>query len=225
MAARRTDADTVHLVSAAATPLGGDTIRVRVVVEAGAVLRVRSAAATMAMPGTATMESRAAWDLEVDGDLDLDPQPTIVAGAARHVTSTRLAVPATGSVRLRERVQIGRSDERQGFWSGSVHADVDGAPLLRHRVELGAGSVTDDELGTPRACVSELRYPRNRIRRGGHGAGAGGAAAASRRGRASGCDYRVAALLASSPPSRSPAPRRRCPRAARSGFARRPAAR
>jgi len=44
-----------------------------------------------------------------------------------------------GRARLRERVQIGRSDERQGFWSGSLHADVDGAPLLRHRVQLGAG--------------------------------------------------------------------------------------
>ncbi len=159
VAARRTDTDTVHLVSAAATPLGGDTIRIRVVVEPGAVLRVRSAAATMAMPGTVTMESRATWNLEVEGTLDLDPQPTIVAGRARHVTSTRLAVGETGSVRLRERVQIGRTDEREGFWSGSVHADVDGGPLLRHRVELGIGSVSYDELGTPLACVSELRYP------------------------------------------------------------------
>ena len=159
VAGRRTETDTVHLVSAAATPLGGDTMRFRVVVEAGAVLRVRSAAATMAMPGTVTMESRARWDLEVEGLLDLDPQPTIVAGTARHVTSTRLTLGDQGRVRLRERVQIGRSNERQGFWSGSVHADTDGRPLLRHRVELGAGSVTDDELGAPRACVSELRYP------------------------------------------------------------------
>ena len=159
VAGRRTETDTVHLISAAATPLGGDTMRFRVVVEAGAVLRVRSAAATMAMPGTVTMESRAHWDLEVDGLLDLDPQPTIVAGAARHVTSTRLTLGDQGRVRVRERVQIGRSNERQGFWSGSVHADTDGGPLLRHRVELGAGSVTDDELGAPRACVSELRYP------------------------------------------------------------------
>jgi urease accessory protein len=159
VAARRTDADTVHLVSAAATPLGGDTIRVRVVVEPGARLRVRSAAATMAMPGTATMESRASWDLAVAGDLDLDPQPTIVAGQARHLSTIRLTLTGHGRARLRERVQIGRSYERQGFWSGSMHADVDGAPLLRHRVELGAGSVTDDELGTPMACVSELRYP------------------------------------------------------------------
>ena len=93
------------------------------------------------------------------GELDLDPQPTIVAGRARHVTSTRLALSGAGSVRLRERVQIGRSYERQGFWSGSVHADVDGTPLLRHRVELGDSSVTYDELGRPLAFVSELRYP------------------------------------------------------------------
>ncbi|MEU0498950.1 urease accessory protein UreD [Mycobacterium sp. NPDC006124] len=159
VAGRRTDADTVHLVSAAATPLGGDTISIRVVVEAGAVLRVRSAAATMAMPGTVTMESRATWDLEVYGHLDVDPQPTIVAGAARHVTSTRLTVGQGGTVRLRERVQIGRSQERHGFWSGSMRADADTTPVLRHRVELGAAAVADDELGAPRACVSELRYP------------------------------------------------------------------
>lgn len=62
-----------------------------------------------------------------------------------------------GQVRLRERVQVGRIVERQGVWSGSLHADVDGEPLLRHRVEPGGGSVTDDELGAPLACVSELR--------------------------------------------------------------------
>jgi urease accessory protein len=30
---------------------------------------------------------------------------------------------------------------------------------LRHRIELGHGSVADDALGTPMACISELRYP------------------------------------------------------------------
>src|SRR6185312_10318453 len=113
VAARSTEPNTVHLVSAAATPLGGDTIAVRVVVAAG----------------------------------------------SRHAMSTRLSVSRSGRVRLRERVQIGRTDERQGFWSGSLHADVDGAPLLRHRIELGAGTVTHDELGAPLAAVSELRYP------------------------------------------------------------------
>jgi urease accessory protein len=159
VAARRTEPDTVHLVSAAATPLGGDAINIRVVVEAGARLRVRTAAATVTLPGPSTPESHAFWTLEVAGDLDVDPQPTIVAATSRHFTSTQLALTGSGRVRLRERIQIGRSAERQGFWSGSMHADVDGAPLLRHRVELGTGSLTDDELGTPLACISELHYP------------------------------------------------------------------
>jgi urease accessory protein len=159
MAARRTEPDTVHLVSAAATPLGGDAIHIRVVVEAGARLRVRTAAATVTLPGSMTSESHAFWTLEVAGDLDVDPQPTVVAATSRHFMSTRLELMGSGRVRLRERIQIGRSDERQGFWSGSVHADVDGSPLLRHRMELGNGSVTDDALGSPMACISELHYP------------------------------------------------------------------
>ncbi|OBF35834.1 urease accessory protein UreD [Mycobacterium sp. ACS1612] len=159
VAARRTEPDTVHLVSAAATPLGGDAIHIRVVVEAGALLRVRTAAATVTLPGSVTRESHAVWTLEVAGDLDLDPQPTVVAATSRHFTSTRLELAEASRVRLRERIQIGRSDEREGFWTGSLHADVDGSPLLRHRIELGNGSVADDALGTPMACVSELHYP------------------------------------------------------------------
>lgn len=83
LAARCTEPDTVHLVSAAATPLGGDTLTVRVVVEAGARLRIRTAAATMVLPGTATVQSAAHWELEVAGQLDVDPEPTVVAAAQR----------------------------------------------------------------------------------------------------------------------------------------------
>ena len=93
------------------------------------------------------------------GELDLDPQPTVVAGGSRHATSTRLSVTGPGRIRVRERIQIGRTGEQQGFWSGSLHADVNGEPLLRHRIELGGGTVAHDELGAPLASVSELRYP------------------------------------------------------------------
>jgi urease accessory protein len=161
--ARRTEPDTVHLVSTAATPLGGDAINIRVLVEAGARLRVRTAAATVTLPGSTTLESHAFWTLEVAGDLDVDPQPTVVAATSRHFTSTRLELTGSGRVRLRERVQIGRADERQGFWSGSLHADVDGSPVLRHRIELGSGSVADDEIEMPLACISELHYPESDV--------------------------------------------------------------
>ena len=85
-------------------------------------------------------------------------QPT--RGTSRRHAST---LGGSGRVRLRERIQIGRSGERQGFWSGSLHADVDGSALLRHRIELGNGSVADDELGAPMACVSELHYPETEV--------------------------------------------------------------
>jgi urease accessory protein len=111
------------------------------------------------LPGSATVESHALWTLEVAGDLDVDPQPTAVAATSRHFTTTRLELAESGRIRMRERIQIGRSDERQGFWSGSLHADVDGSPLLRHRIELGSASVADDELGEPLACISEMHYP------------------------------------------------------------------
>ncbi|MGW0160962.1 urease accessory protein UreD [Mycobacterium sp. NPDC003323] len=161
LTARRTGTDTVHLLSAAATPLGGDSIAVRIIVEPGAALHVRSAAATVVLPGAATPDSCSSWDLEVHGDLDVDPEPTVIAGGSRHSATTRLRLGADGRVRVRERVQIGRTGERDGYWTAALHADVDGTPLLRHRVELGTASVADDEISAPRACVSELRYPQD----------------------------------------------------------------
>lgn len=159
LAARLTGPDTVHLVSAAATPLGGDVLHFRIVIEPEARLRIRTAAATVTLPSAQAIDSHAIWEIDVAGELDLDPEPTIVAADSRHHTSVRLGLAARGRVRLRERVQIGRSDEQHGFWSGSLHADVDGAPLLRHRIELGRGSVTDDKIGAPLAAISELNYP------------------------------------------------------------------
>jgi urease accessory protein len=159
LTARSTLADTVHLVSAAATPLGGDNVAIRVIVEAGARLRLRSVAATVALPGPRTATSHSVVTLDVAGHLDLDLEPTIVAAQARHHSAVRAAIEEAGALRLRERVQIGRTGEGQGFWSGSMHADVKGRPLLRHRIELGPGAVTEDLLGAPRAVVSELCYP------------------------------------------------------------------
>jgi urease accessory protein len=157
--ARQTAADTVHLLSAAATPLGGDTIDIRVIVESGAKLQLHSAAATVVLPGKSTLTSCAHWDVGVSGTLDVDLEPTVIAGAARHVSNVALRLCNEGRVRFRERVQIGRYNEREGFWSGSLHADCNGRPLLRHRTELGAGGVGDDVICAPRAAVNELRYP------------------------------------------------------------------
>jgi urease accessory protein len=159
VAARCTAPDTVHLVSAAATPLGGDCINIRVIVERGARLRLRSAAATVALPGPNVSISHAHWEVRVTGSLDIDLEPTVVAADARHMSSATFSLHDGARVRFRERVQVGRYEEREGFWSGSLRADCDDRPLLRHRVELGAGSPADDIIAAPRASIHEMRYP------------------------------------------------------------------
>ncbi|MCM6772250.1 urease accessory protein UreD [Nocardia sp. CDC159] len=162
LAARRTGPETVHLIGTAATPLGGDELDIEIVVEPGARLAVRSVAATIALPGRVTRKSVAHWRFEVAGALDFDPEPTVVAGGAEHETRTSLTLGDDARVRVRERVQIGRTGEDAGWWGGEFVADIGELPLLRHRLELGAETATDDRLAAPRALESELRYPDER---------------------------------------------------------------
>ncbi|MEU7629552.1 urease accessory protein UreD [Nocardia sp. NPDC049220] len=164
LSARRTGPHTVHLIGTAATPLGGDELDIVVVVAPGAELVVRSVAATIALPSSTTPLSIGRWDLEVGsgGALDFDPEPMIVAGGARHHTRTTIRLAADARLRVRERVQIGRTGEDSGQWRGDLIADVDATPLLRHRLELGAGAPADDALSAPRALESELVYPDER---------------------------------------------------------------
>ena len=108
--ARCTLPDTVHLVSAAATPLGGDTIDIRVIVEQGARLKLRSAAAAVALPGASSLTSHARWEIEVTGSLDVDLEPTVVAAAARPVSRGALFLHDDGRVRrLRHSHPVRRS--------------------------------------------------------------------------------------------------------------------
>ncbi|MGV9611599.1 urease accessory protein UreD [Nocardia xishanensis] len=164
LAARRTGPDTVHLIGTAATPLGGDEIDVSVAVGPGARLTLRSVAATIALPGAATRMSFARWRFEVadGGELDVETEPTIVAGGADHRVVTTVLLAAGAHLRLRERVQVGRADEERGAWRGDLIADLANLPLLRHRLELGAHTATDDALAAPRALDSELVYPDDR---------------------------------------------------------------
>ncbi|MBB5917156.1 urease accessory protein [Nocardia transvalensis] len=161
LAARRTGPDTVHLIGTAATPLGGDELDITVTVEPGARLAVRSVAATIALPGRSTRKSVAHWHFEVGegGVLDFDPEPTVVAGAAEHEATTTIVLAEGARLRVRERVQIGRTGEDAGRWRGDLLADLAGLPLLRHRLDLGAGTATDDTLSAARALSSVFTYP------------------------------------------------------------------
>lgn len=164
LSARVTGPESVHLIGTAATPLGGDHIEVSIRVHAGARLTVRSVAATVALPGGDVVGSTACWSLVIEkgGVLDFDPEPMVVAGNAEHRATTTVRLASSATLRLRERSQIGRVGESAGFWSGALIADLDDVPMIRHRVELGAGAASDDIIDAPRAIVSELIFPDDR---------------------------------------------------------------
>ncbi|WP_299572064.1 urease accessory protein UreD [uncultured Williamsia sp.] len=158
LAVRRTGVDALHLISTAATPLGGDRIDIRVEVEPGARLWLGTVAATIALPARIDPHSSAGWTVDVadTGRLCLAPQPTVVAATAAHETTTRVRLARTATVEIDESAQIGRHGETGGAWSGRLWVDVDDTPTLRHRLELGAGSVLGDHHS---AVVSRFAYP------------------------------------------------------------------
>ncbi|MXP24079.1 urease accessory protein UreD [Gordonia sp. HNM0687] len=161
LAVRQTGVDTVHLISTAATPLGGDVIDIRVVVEPDASLHLKTVAATLALPARQRPDSQMTWDIEVGagGRLHLDPQPTVVAGGADHRTTTTVAADPSATLIIAEHAQLGRSTERvedveRARWQGGLRVDVGESPLLRHRLGLGGPT------GSGHCAVSSVfRYP------------------------------------------------------------------
>jgi urease accessory protein len=151
----------VYLVGAAAGPLGGDVWRLEIVVGPGATLCLRSAAATVALPGRFGAESRWEIDAEVaaDGLLDLAPEPLIAAAGARHRTLARIRVADGGALLWREELVCGRDGEQPGDVSSRLSVDHDGKPLLVQDLSVGpaaAGWRSAAVLGGARAVGTLL---------------------------------------------------------------------
>lgn len=132
----------VHLVGGAAGPLGGDQLRLEIVVGPGAVLRVRSVAATVVLPGAAGESS--AWDIEVrveaGGLLDFSPEPMVVCAGAKHTTRARIDLAAGAGLRWREELVCGRAGEQPGTARSELMVRSDGRPLLAHAITVGPGA-------------------------------------------------------------------------------------
>ena len=143
---RRTP-EAVYLVGGAAGPLGGDVLELRIEVRAGAALRLRTAAAAVALPGRDGQESVLSVTISVaaGGRLEYLPEPTVAADGARHRTDIRVDLSAGAALVLRDEVVLGRHGERGGACRTRLRADLAGVPLLRH--ELDASGADEVSLG------------------------------------------------------------------------------
>lgn len=138
-AAARSRAVTVHLVSSAATPLGGDDVELDVVVGPGADVVLAGVAAALALPAQGGEGSRLVVRLEIGdgGSAQYLPEPTVVTRRADHTALLHVTLGAGARLRAREVLVAGRSAEVAGRYRGLARV-VDGTgPLLVQSQELG----------------------------------------------------------------------------------------
>jgi urease accessory protein len=126
----------VYLVGAAAGPLGGDDLALRLTVAPGADLVVRSVATTLTLPGDG--ESRLAIQAQVGagGRLDFAPEPTVAVAGCHHGSVAGIELAAGSGLRWREELILGRHGERPGRYASRLDLTLDGRPLLRHELRL-----------------------------------------------------------------------------------------
>lgn len=134
---RRT-ADAVYLVGGAAGPIGGDALVLRIEVQDGALLRVRTAAAAIALPGPDNLESVLTLTATVGPGARLEylPEPVVATAGARHATFIHVNLAEGASLALRDELILGRHGEPGGAARTSLCVSYGGRPLLRHCLEV-----------------------------------------------------------------------------------------
>lgn len=158
----RSTPDGVYLVGTAATPVGDDAVEIDVVVEAGATLVVRSAAATVAWSASGTEQAVTATVAD-GGMLDWRLQPLVATAGCRHRQQVGVRLEGTGALRWTEEILLGRCRERPGRLDLRLDVDLDGEALLRHQLTVGPGASGWDGpavLGDHRAVGLILRAGR-----------------------------------------------------------------
>ncbi len=152
----RSTPDALYLVGGAGGPLGGDELTLDVEVGGGARLAVRTAGASIALPGTGLEPSSVRMRVRVapGGELRWLPEPVVAARGSRHRTEASIVLEHGARLVWREELVLGRHREPPGSVRTKVLVDLGGAPLLRHELALGPDH---SDGGTP-AVVGAARY-------------------------------------------------------------------
>lgn len=135
----------VYLIGAAAGPVGGDDLELEIDVGPGTTLALRSAAASLLLPGPHGDPSRLRIRARVaaGGRLDYCPAPAVAAAGCEHHASAAVELGAGAVLRWREAIVLGRHGERAGKCVSRLDVCVAGTPLYRGELTVGCRD-TDD---------------------------------------------------------------------------------
>jgi urease accessory protein len=127
------------LVGSSAAPVGGDELRLQLVVEPMSVARVGTAAATIVWPGPHGERSstRHEFDVGADAHLDWEPCPTVSVAGSDHRSHTLIRLAPGATCRIVEELALGREREPSGMLEASVRIERDGQPIVHHRERFG----------------------------------------------------------------------------------------
>ena len=149
-------ASVVYLVGAAGGPLGGDDLELDISVGPGAVLVIRSAAASLALPGRGPSRFKVRATVAAGGTLDYAPEPLIAVRGCDHVAQAKVVCEDGARLRWREDLVLGRHGEPTGRLTSRLDVVYGGIPLLRHELRIGDHHATRSVLGDARAVGTIL---------------------------------------------------------------------
>jgi urease accessory protein len=138
---RQTGPRTVHLVSTAAAPLGGDVLEVDLDVAPGTALEVGSVAGTLVLPGPGESSMLVTARVGAGATLRFAPEPTVLAAGSAHRMTVRLELEGDARVLWREEIVFGRYGEGPGRCQARFDATHDGRPLLRQEFTVGEAAL------------------------------------------------------------------------------------
>lgn len=132
----------VMLIGAMSAPLGGDHLTVEATAGPGARLVLRSAAATLALPGRHGEPAR--YDVRLRlGDAAAVrwlPEPLVSVRGSDLRVRTRAELAPTARLLLREEQVLGRTGEAPGLLRARLSVTRDGRPLLDQELACGPGA-------------------------------------------------------------------------------------
>ena len=129
----------VHLVGAAAGPVGGDDLELEIDVGPGTTLVLRSAAASLLLPGPHGDASRLRIRARIaaGGRLDYCLQPAIAAAGCEHYAAAAVDLEPGGVLRWRDAIVLGRHGEPAGHCVSRLDVSMAGSALYRGELAVG----------------------------------------------------------------------------------------
>jgi urease accessory protein len=154
--ALRESGGAVYLVGAGAGPLGGDDLSLTIEVGPGACLDVRSAAASLVLPGRGASRLVVRAEVGAGGRLVFAPEPSIAAAGCDHRASASVVLDEGAELLWREEIVLGRHGERPGRYVSRFDVTSCGLPLLRHELRVDEDAPSAAVLGSARAVGTVL---------------------------------------------------------------------